>query len=143
VQQLAVVAVQIALGTHRDRLAVLQKIPAALLAALQVEGQAVVGLQVVQGPGLAVLAEIGRRAADHALVGGELDGHEVGVDHVADAQGHVVTVPHQVHHAVGQVERNAHLRVGLEEAAGVRRHMHAAKRRRGRHHQVAARAVAL
>ncbi|MDT4866982.1 hypothetical protein FQZ97_1018710 [compost metagenome] len=103
-QQLAVVAVQIAIHAHRHRLAVLLEIPAALLTPLQVEGQAVVGFQVVQRHGLSMSAEIGGRATDHALVGGQFDGHEVRVDHAADAQTQVVAIAHQIDHPVGQVE---------------------------------------
>ena len=104
VQQLAVVAVQVALHAHGYGLALLLKIPTPLLAPLQVECQAIVVPQVVQRAGFAVFAEVGWCATHHALVGREFDGHKVRVDGTANTQAQVVTFTHQVDYPVGEVE---------------------------------------
>src|SRR5450830_776187 len=48
VQQLTIVAIQIALRADNHRLAVLLKIPTTLLAALQIKSQAIVTGQIIQ-----------------------------------------------------------------------------------------------
>ena len=129
-QQLAVVAVEVAAHFHGDGLAVLLEIPAALLAALQVEGEAVVLFQVIQRARHAVLGEVRGRTAHHALVRRQTDRHEVRIDRPTDADAHVVTLAHEVDHAVGQVERAAHVGVGAQEVRRVRRDVLAAERGR-------------
>ncbi|MNT10391.1 hypothetical protein D3C72_1452190 [compost metagenome] len=136
-QQLAVVAVEVAVDAHRHGLAVLAEVPAALLAALQVERQAVVLGQVVQRLRHAVPGEVRRRAAHHALVRCQLDRDEVRIDRPADADAHVIAFAHQVDHAVSQVKGDLHFRVGGEEGRRVRRHVLAPERGRRRHDQVA------
>ncbi|OYQ13465.1 pyruvate kinase [Ralstonia solanacearum K60] len=79
-QQFAVVAVEVAADLDGDHPAVVLEVPAALLAALQIEGQAVVARQVVERARHAVPGEVGGHAAHHALVRRQADRHEVRVD---------------------------------------------------------------
>ena len=136
-QQFAVVAIERAVDRHRHRPAVLLEIPAALLAALQVECQAVVLDQLGKAHGLAVTAKIPGRAAHYPPVAGQLDRHEIRIDDPADADAQVVALAHHVDHPVGQVERDLQARMPLLERRPMRRHMLAAERGRCRHDQVA------
>ncbi|MNM98939.1 hypothetical protein D3C81_1114850 [compost metagenome] len=94
-------------------------------------------LQILERVRHPMLGEVGRRAADHALVRRELDRHEIRVDGAADADADVVALAHEIHHAVRQVERDLHFGIGTQERRRVRRHVLAAERSRGGHDQVA------
>ncbi len=142
VEEFAVIAIEIAGNLDRHLFAIAQEGPAALLATLQVERQAVVLGQILEGPGCGMALKIVRRTADHPPIGEQLDRHVVGVGHLADANAHVVALTHQVDHAVGQVERQVEVRVARLECRRMRRDMPTAERRRRRHHQVPAHRMA-
>ena len=142
VEQLAIVAGQVALDTNGEQLAVAKEGPAALLPAGEVEGEAVVAGEVLGLTRDAVALEVVGRAAHHATVGEQAHGDVVGVGHLADADRHVVALAHEVDHAVGEVEGHAQLGVQGLEGGRVRGHVAAAEGGGRGHHQMAAHQVA-
>ncbi len=140
-QKLAVVALEIARDAHGDRLVPGAEMPAAELAALDVEREAVVSREIVQRTRRAVPLEILGRAADDAAVGREPDRDERRIDRAADAHAHVEAQAHEVDDLVGQVERNPHVGIAFDERRAMPRDVLAAESGRRRDEQMAGRRV--
>ncbi|PRD18643.1 UNVERIFIED_CONTAM: gcl, partial [Trichonephila clavipes] len=142
VEQLAVIAVEVARHLHRHLTPFAQEGPATLLTALQVERHAVVPRQILEGARHAMQLEVAGCTADHAAIGEQLHRDVVGVGDLADADAHVVALAHQVDQAVGEVEGQLQVRVAQQEGRRMRRNVPPAERRRGGYHQVPAHRLA-
>ena len=128
-QQLAVVAFEIAGNADRDRLVADPEMPSTLLATLQVEREAVVPREIVERARYAVPKEVVRCRTNDAAVAGELDRNERRIDRAADAYRHVEALTQQVHHLVVEIERHPHVRIPGDECRAVQRNVPAPESR--------------
>src|SRR5437762_2215292 len=135
-QKLGVVALEIAADAHHNRFIAVPKMPPALLAALQIERETVMALEVSQRTRDAVPLEIRRRRANNAAVCCELDCDEARIDRATDAYAQVESEAQQIDHLIGEPERNAHLRILRDERGAVWRDVRASESCRGGNDQM-------
>ncbi|KAF4531238.1 hypothetical protein B566_EDAN019298, partial [Ephemera danica] len=110
VQHLAIAAVQPAAAAHMRHLAIDRESPAARLAGVGRKHQAFMARQLARVLRRAHALQIGRRRHAQAPVVGQPQADQAAVRHVAHAHGAVHTFVDDVHDAVTQVQRKAHIR---------------------------------
>ena len=115
-ERVAAVAAQAALHPQRAAFAVFADKP--VLVAAQ---QAVVLLQRGQRLWRTVRGQVGRRGADVQMAAGQPARDQAGVGQLADADGQVVAIVHQVQHLVAQLQLDVQRRVALAELQQQRR----------------------
>ena len=105
------------------------------------EGDAVMGNELVGALRHAALGKICRACADHTADGADAGRNQAAVRQLADPERHINTVFLQVDQAVGQDEADVDVRVGFEERNRDGQDMQAAENDRRGDHQVASRTL--
>ncbi|KAG6336786.1 hypothetical protein ID866_2316 [Astraeus odoratus] len=79
----------------------------------------------------AVSRQIIRRGADHHVVGTQIFRHQIVIADIANANGQIDPLFHQIDHSVGEIQFDTHFRVALQKCGRQRGDRAAAKRRGG------------
>ena len=95
--------------------------------------------EILRRGGRSVTRQIGRARDHHAPILRQPDRYEAGVRQLADADRAVDALVHQIHDAIGEVQRAGHVRIHLQEFAQQRRDVQAPEAGRRGHADMAAR----